>query len=83
MTDKKNEETIKLAQKIGYMYVAPFVMAIGIFGSLANMVGFNFVNIFHPRTILHVRQMIMGHSKNVLSTPSLIRPSYKISATIY
>ena len=40
MTDKKNEETIKLAQKIGYMYVAPFVMAIGIFGSLANMVGF-------------------------------------------
>ena len=43
MTDKKIEETIKLAQKIGYMYVAPFVMAIGIFGSLANMVGWNFV----------------------------------------
>ena len=60
MTDKKNEETIKLAQKIGYMYVAPFVMAIGIFGSLANMVGFNFFNIFHPCTILlYVRQMIV------------------------
>ena len=33
-----DEDTIKMAQKIGYMYIAPFIMMAGIIGSLANLV---------------------------------------------
>ena len=35
---RMDEEVIKNAQKIGYMYIGPFIMAAGIFGSLANLV---------------------------------------------
>jgi hypothetical protein len=35
-----DEATIKMAQKVGYMYVGPFILAIGIIGSLANLVTF-------------------------------------------
>ena len=35
---RSDEDTIKMAQKIGYMYIAPFIMMAGIIGSLANLV---------------------------------------------
>jgi hypothetical protein len=33
-----DDEIIEAAHKIGYLYIAPIVLVIGIFGSLANLV---------------------------------------------
>jgi hypothetical protein len=35
---QEDEERIKLAQTVGYMYIGPFILLAGIIGSLANLV---------------------------------------------